>query len=125
LFAFFGFPLPGHTPGEIETAIHAEIERLKTQDISDEELNMIKTRAKASLLRGLADNQGLALQLGTIVARYGDWRQLFGEVERIEKVSKADIRRVANKTFIENNRTVGIIETAKPAAAAASQGGAQ
>jgi len=125
LFAFFGFPLPGHTPSEIETAIHAEIERLKTQDISDEELNMIKTRAKASLLRGLADNQGLALQLGTIVARYGDWRQLFGEVERIEKVSKADIRRVANKTFIENNRTVGIIETARPAGAAASQGGAQ
>jgi predicted Zn-dependent peptidase len=126
LFAFFGFPLPGHTPQEIETAIHAEIERLRTQDISDEELNMIKTRAKANLIRGLADNQGLALQLGTIVARYGDWRELFREVDRIEKVSKADIRRVANKTFVPTNRTVGIIETMKPAAAAAaSQGGAQ
>jgi predicted Zn-dependent peptidase len=125
LFAFFGFPLPGHNPQEIETAIHAEIERLKTQDITDEELNMIKARAKASLIRGLADNQGLALQLGTIVSRYGDWRELFREVDRIEKVSKADIRRVANKTFVPTNRTVGIIETAKPAAAAATQGGAQ
>jgi predicted Zn-dependent peptidase len=125
LFAFFGFPLPGHSPQEIETAIHEEIERLKTQDITDEELNMIKTRAKANLIRGLADNQGLALQLGTIVARYGDWRELFREVDRIEKVSKADIRRVANKTFVPTNRTVGTIETMKPAAAAAGHGGAQ
>ncbi len=125
LFAFFGFPLPGHTPQEIEDAIHVEIERLKTQDITDQELTMLKTRAKANLIRGLADNQGLALQLGTIVARYGDWRELFREVDRIEKVSKADIRRVANKTFVPTNRTVGIIETSKPAAAAGAQGGAQ
>jgi predicted Zn-dependent peptidase len=123
LFAFYGFPLPGHSPQEIGDAIHAEIERLKTQDITDDELKMVKTRAKANLIRRLGDNQGLALQLGTIVARYGDWRQLFYEVDRIEKVSKEDIRRVANQTFVPTNRTIGIIETAKPAAAAS--GGAR
>ena len=125
LFAFFGFPLPGHTPQEVRDAIHSEIERLKSEDISDEELKMIKTRAKANLLRRLADNQGLAQQLGVIVARYGDWRELFYEVDRIDKVSKADIRRVANLTFVPTNRTVGIIETARPKGAAAPQGGAQ
>ena len=123
LFAFFGFPLPGHTPQQVRDAIHAEIERLKTQDISDDELKMIKTRAKANLLRRLADNQGLAQQLGVIVARYGDWRELFYEVDRIDKVTKADIRRVANATFVPTNRTVGIIETARPNGAPASQGG--
>jgi predicted Zn-dependent peptidase len=35
-------------------------------------------------------------------------------VDRIDKVTKQDIRRVSNKLFVENNRTVGIIET-KPA----------
>ena len=45
-------------------------------------------------------------------ARYGDWRELFRSVERLEKVSKADIRRVASQTFTPENRTVGIIETA-------------
>jgi predicted Zn-dependent peptidase len=123
LFAFFGFPLPGHSPQEIGDAVHAEIERLKTQDITDGELKMVKTRAKANLIRRLGDNQGLALQLGTIVARYGDWRQLFYEVDRIDKVSKEDIRRVANQTFVPTNRTVGIIETAKRGAAAS--GGAR
>ncbi|HET7206002.1 MAG TPA: pitrilysin family protein [Terriglobales bacterium] len=125
LFAFFGVPLPGHTPSEIADAIHAEIERLKNEDVTDEELNMVKTRAKANLIRGLSDNQGLAVQLAIEQARRGDWRQLFGEVDRIEKVNKADIRRVANKTFVPVNRTVGIIETAKTSGPTGNTGGAQ
>ena len=124
LFAFYAFPLPGHTTKEMEDAIHVEIERLKKEDISDEELKMIKTRAKADLLRGLADNQGLALQIGVYQSRYDDWRELFRSVDRIDKVTKADIRRVANTTFVPENRTVGIIETIVPASAN-SQGGAQ
>ena len=102
--------------------IHAEIEKLKTQDVSDEELRSIKTRAKADLIRSLNDNQGLAAELAEYQAYYGDWRELFREIDRIEAVTKADIRRVANKTFTEENRTVGMIETAAPAAAPAETG---
>ena len=72
---------------------------------------MIKTRAKANLIRGLADNEGLATQLAIYQTRYGDWRELFRSVDRIDKVTKADIRRVANETFNDTNRTVGVIET--------------
>ena len=128
LFAFYAFPIPGHKPQEMADAIHSEIERLKKEDISDEELKMIKTRAKATLIRSLGSNEGLAFALGLNQARYDDWRELFRSVERIEKVSKADIRRVANKTFVPENRTVGIIEFAggpPPNAAAAPQGGGQ
>ena len=124
LFAFYAVPLPGRKPDEMGVAIHEEIEKLKTQDISDEELAMIRTRAKADLLRGLADNDGLAMQLAIYQARYGDWRELFRSVDRIDKVSKADIRRVANQIFVDTNRTVAISETV-PRAAAASKGGAQ
>jgi len=112
LFAFLAVPLPGHKPEEMADAIHAEIDRLKKVDISDEELRMIKTRSKASLLRGLADNAGLATQLATYQTRYGDWKELFRSVDRIEAVTKADIRRVANEVFVDTNRTVGIIENA-------------
>ena len=111
LFSFYAVPVPGHTPQEMGDAIHAEIDRLKKEDISDDELKMIKTRAKADLIRGLADNEGLAQQLAIYQSRYGDWRELFRSVDRIDKVTKADIRRVANQTFTENNRTVGINET--------------
>jgi predicted Zn-dependent peptidase len=111
LFVFFAVPAPGHTPDEIGEAIRAEIERLKSQDISDEELKMITTRAKANLIRQLASNEGLAQQLATMQALFGDWRELFKQVANLDKVTKADIRRVANKTFVASNRTVGKIES--------------
>jgi predicted Zn-dependent peptidase len=111
LFAFYAVPLPGHTTQEVADGIHAEIERLKREDISDEELRMIKTRTKANLIRGLGENEGLATQLAIYQMRYGDWRELFRSVDRIDKVTKADIRRVANQTFLVTNRTIGVIET--------------
>jgi predicted Zn-dependent peptidase len=129
LFAFIAVPLPGRKPEEMAAAIHEEIDRLKNEDISDDELKMIKTRAKADLLRSLADNEGLATQLATYQARYGDWRELFRSVDRIDQVSKADIRRVANQVFVDTNRTVGIIDNtgggASGSGASETQGGAE
>ena len=115
LFAFYAIPTPGHTPDEVRDALRAEIERLKNEDITDEELQMVKTRAKASLIRSLGSNSGLAAQLAIYQARFNDWRELFRQVDKIDKVTKADIRRVANKTFVENNRTVGVIESTRMA----------
>jgi predicted Zn-dependent peptidase len=119
LFAVYAVPTPGHTTDEVRDAIAAEIERLKTADVSDEELQMFKTRAKADLIRGLGSNSGLAEQLATFQARFGDWRELFRQLDRYDKVSKADIRRVASKTFVPTNRTVGVIESTKMAGAPA------
>jgi predicted Zn-dependent peptidase len=120
LFYFFAAPSEGHTAQEMAKPIHDEIERLKTQDVGDDELQSVKTRAKADLIRGLADDEGLALQLGEAQSLYGDWRELFRQIDRIDKVTKADVRRVANQTFKEDNRTVAEIETQKPPTAPAA-----
>jgi predicted Zn-dependent peptidase len=111
LFVFFAVPTPGHTPEELRDAIRTEITRLQKEDITDDELNTVKTRVKADLIRQLGDNEGLANNLATNQALLGDWRELFREVDRIDKVTKADIRRVASETFVASNRDVGMIET--------------
>jgi predicted Zn-dependent peptidase len=116
LFVFYAVPLAGHTPAEMRTAIHKEIEKLKTTDVTDEELAMYKTRMRASLLHGLANNQGLANDLAEYQSRYGDWRELFRQLDRVDKVTKADIRRVANQVFVSSNRTAAWIETETAAA---------
>ena len=67
----FAFPTPGHTNEEVKEAIHAEIERLKSEPISDEELAMVKTRAKAGLLRTLSSNNGMAQELATSQTLFG------------------------------------------------------
>jgi predicted Zn-dependent peptidase len=115
----------GKTAADMAGPIHEEIERLKAQDVTDDELQSVKTRAKADLIRGLADNQGLAIQLAEYQARYGDWRELFRQIQRIEAVTKADIRRVANKTFTDQNRTVARMETAAPSLAPGAEKGVE
>ncbi|HWZ42320.1 MAG TPA: pitrilysin family protein [Candidatus Saccharimonadales bacterium] len=122
LFTFFAVPVPGHTTQELAAGFHAEIDRLKNEEVGDDELQTVKTRAKADLIRRLADNEGLAQQLADYQTRYGDWREIFRSVDKIDKVSKADVKRIANKTFVETNRTVALVENIpaapKPAPAA-------
>ena len=133
LFAVYAVPLPGHTTVQMREAIHKQLDLLKTTDITDEELARFKTRARADLLRGLADNEGLAHSLAEYQTRFGDWRQLFRDLNKIEAVTKPDVRRVANKIFIDNNRTSAQIDfvppTGKPDTAdtnvGATEGGAQ
>jgi predicted Zn-dependent peptidase len=112
LFTFYAIPTPGHTTDELSTGIRAEIERIKSEDIPADELASVKTRVKAGLIRQLSGNSGLALQLASYQSLYGDWRELFREVERIDKVTSADVKRVASSTFTESNRTVGRLENA-------------
>ncbi len=114
LFAFYAVPLPGHTPDEMRSSIHKELDRLKSQDVSDEELARFKTRSRADLLRGLGNNEGLAHQLAEYQTRFGDWRELFRQLSKIDAVTKADIRRVANQVFTDSNRTSARIEFVPP-----------
>jgi predicted Zn-dependent peptidase len=127
LFAFFAVPNAGHTPDEMRVAIHKEIEKLKTTGVTDEELEMFKTRARADLLRGLGDNQGLAEQLAIYQLRYGNCEELFDQLNKIDAVTRADIQRVANKVFVPSNRTYAMVEYEAPPKqpTTAAQGGAQ
>jgi len=123
MFTFYGITTPGHTPDEIADGIRAEIEKIKTEDVPADELQSVKTRVKAGLVRGLADNSGLAVSLANYQTLYGDWRELFREVDRIDKVTAADIKRVASETFTQPNRTVAKIESTPKKEA--PKGGAQ
>ena len=125
LFAFYAVPLPGHTTDEVAASIHKEIDRLKTDDVTDDELAKFKTRTKADRLRGLADNAGLAQQMADHQTKFGDWRAMFREQAKDDAVTKADIRRVANRIFVDSNRTTARIESIAPKTpAAATKNGA-
>jgi len=111
LFLFYAVPARGHTNEESEEAIDAEIERLKTELVTPEELAKAKTRARASLVRQLASNSGLASQLTFFHVLTGDWRNLFRQLDKIDKVTAEDIQRVAKEYFTAKNRTVGVTKT--------------
>jgi len=118
LIAVQGIPAQGHTNDEIQTAIRAHLERIKTEPITDDELKIVKTRARASLVRSFDNNSGVARLLAGTQARYGDWHEIFEYVDRLDKVTKEDVMRVAKATFTATNRTVGRIENSEAARAA-------
>ncbi|MBM3749241.1 MAG: insulinase family protein [Acidobacteria bacterium] len=116
MFVFLGFTAPGHTNQEVEQAIEAELERLKNEPVTAEELDGVKRRARASLLRQLDSNFSLGIQMARYQVLTGDWRNLFRELEKINAVTPQDIQRVAKATFTWENKTVGTIDPVERAA---------
>jgi predicted Zn-dependent peptidase len=113
LFLFYAFTAPGHENAEVEKGLEGETQRLCKELVSAEELDGVKRRARANLLRQLDDNAGLAMQLADWQGLTGDWHNLFRQLDKINAVTPADIQRVAKATFTEKNRTVGVIEPAQ------------
>ncbi|MEO7714587.1 MAG: pitrilysin family protein [Capsulimonas sp.] len=105
---------PGHTNPELEKALLAEIEKLKTEPITDEELARALNQAEAGYVFGKESVSAQGSLLGEDAMR-GDWRRGEYYLENLRKVTKTDIQRVAQKYFVERNRNVGYFEPIRPA----------
>ena len=93
-------------------------QRRRTEDDQDP--------AKANLIRGLADNQGLAAAARHLpVALSATGASCSESVDRIDKVTKADIRRVANQTFVGEQSHCGHQSKPPNLPPACGKGGAQ
>jgi len=112
LFVFVAVPNRGRTNAECETAIYEEIEKLKAEPVPSDELQAVKAKEKKKFLSSIDSNMGLAMNLAYAQNLEGDWREVFRFLAKIDKVTEADIQRVARATFVKSNRTVGTIETA-------------
>ncbi len=108
LFLFFLAPALGKTLEENEKEFYNLLEYFKTQKVDDVTLARVKTKARAGLIRQLASNSGLANLLTTYSVAYGDWRKLFTSLDDINKVTAADVQRVAKQYFVPETRTVAL-----------------
>ncbi len=107
LFILTATPLAPHTTAEVEAAIYEELERLKTEPVSEKELEKVINNLDADLVRALRSNSGLASQLALYQTVAGDWRYVLKSRDRIAAVTAADVQRVASRYFTKSNRTVG------------------
>jgi zinc protease len=120
---------PGKSNAELEKALLAEVEKLQTTLISNEELQRVLNQAEAGYVYGQDSVQAQGRLLGENAMR-GNWR--YGEtyVENLRRVTPADVQRVARQYLVERNRTVGYFEpieanTAAPNPTPASPNAAQ
>jgi zinc protease len=108
LFYVYAGVMPGKTTVEVETALYAEIEKLKGTPVADDELQKAKNQIESSFIMGQDSIFYQAMLLGQFET-VANWRLLERYVENIRAVSKEDVMRVATQYFTEDNRTVGIL----------------
>jgi predicted Zn-dependent peptidase len=109
LFVLHATPLAPHTTAEVEAALLAELERLKTEPVSAKELERVVNNLDADMVRALRSNSGLASQLALYQTVAGDWRYVLKARDKVAAVTSADIQRVATRYFTKSNRTVATL----------------
>lgn len=126
LFEITAQPKDGVAPEAVEKVIYEELEKVKTAPITDKELEKAKNILLADFYRSMKTINGKANTLGSYEVFFGDYKKMFTAADDFNKVTQADVQRVAQKYFGEKNRTVATLipeaektEAAKPPAEAA------
>jgi predicted Zn-dependent peptidase len=97
----------GKDPAAVEAGIYEELERLASEPVPDAELQKVKNQAKANAYRRLSSPSFIALQL-LYYDGLGDWGYINSYSDEVNRVTAADLQRVARAHFTKENRTVGV-----------------
>ena len=112
---------PGQLPENAITALIDELDRLKAEPISERELQRAKNQFARDYILGRESDQQKALQLAHAVVIHNDITTADGEFEIFQKISAADVQRVAQTYFTEQNRVVLTIMPSSRATAGAAR----
>jgi zinc protease len=108
LFWFWATAMPGQTPDTLEKALVAEMERLKREPVTDEELRRAKNQTEAAFVF----QEDSVHRRASLLARFellGGHRLKDDYLTRIRAVTAADITRVARAWFPEDKKNVGVL----------------
>lgn len=109
LIAFFAISSPGHTSDECLKLMDTEIEKIRNETISADELTKFKRTIKKGILDGMKPNAQMAELLTYNEVIEGDWAEAFDAIDRVEALTADEIKQTANKYLVKKNRTIGEI----------------
>jgi zinc protease len=108
LFWLWATPLPGQTPEAAEAALLAQLDRLKTEPVSDEELRRAKNQIEAALVFAQDSVSRRADQLARFELLGGHALQAT-VLDRVRGVTAADLARVARMYFGTDRKNAGVL----------------
>ncbi len=106
LLVVYAIAAEGSTPEDMEKAILAEIAKMQRVAVSPKELQKAKNQLVARALQGRETHDGKAIAIENAVAYLGDPLEVNGDIEKLQKVTAADVQRVMKKYFPANLRYV-------------------
>ena len=121
LFELVGTPSEGKTVVELEAALIAEIDRIKTGGVTQQELDRVKAAVIASDVYQRDSMFYQAMQIGQLETMNYSWRLLKEYPDKLKAVTSEQVQAVAKKYLIKDNMTVATLDpqpidpNAKPA----------
>ncbi|MDH7603669.1 MAG: pitrilysin family protein [Melioribacter sp.] len=106
LFIVYGLANVGVTAEDLEAAIQKEIEKVKNELISNYEFQKVRNQIESDFVKRNSTMIGIAEDLANYFVYYGDANLINTEIQRYMKVTREDIKRVANKYLKNENRVV-------------------
>lgn len=103
-------PTEGKSLEDLDRLLLAEIKKLQTEPIASKEIERAKTSIRASYILGNRDISSQAIQIGYNQTVAKDYRYSDRYLQAMEKVTIADVQRVANKYLQSDRRVVGYFE---------------
>ena len=94
-------------PEDLEREIWAEIDRIKKEGVTEEEIQKAKNRSEANFLRSLQSTSGMASRIGRAELNRG-WRTILADLEALKKVGNDDVKRVAAAYFVKDNSLTAV-----------------
>ena len=112
VFLFMAMCNVGIEAKDVEKEILAQINRLKDELITEEELDKIKVNTKADFIYSMESSSNVSSLFGSYLAR-GDISPLLEYEDRLKELTTKQIQEVANKYFTKNNSTTVILKSPK------------
>jgi len=106
LFFAVAIVQPGQKPEDAVNALIAELDKLRTQPISQDELQQAKNQWTRDYILSRESNKEKASQLGHAVVIHNDVKTADGEFDIFMNTTAADVQRVAQTYFKPENRLV-------------------
>jgi predicted Zn-dependent peptidase len=97
---------PGKDLREIESLVYEELEKLKSDDVADWELEKVRSSLRRQRAQQLQSSLSRAIILGQYAVYYNEPSLINTIEEKYARVTKADLQRVARTYLKETNRTV-------------------
>jgi zinc protease len=110
LFLFSGVPTQQSDVKQLEQALRAEIEAVKTTPVTAAELARIKTQLLASKIYERDSLAYQAQQIGMLASTGLDYKLADVYVERLNAITPAQVQAVAQKYLIDEGLTVAVLE---------------
>ncbi|UCV08509.1 insulinase family protein [Dechloromonas denitrificans] len=110
MFYFSGSPSEGRTVGDLEAALRAEIARVQKDGVSEQELKRAKAQLVAGQVYKMDSMFGQAMEIGQIESVGLPYQKIDRMLEKLQKVSAAEVQEVARKYFTDDTLTIGILD---------------